>query len=104
MTTELSKEEPILFPKAVDELTDEELSGKVEDVLEYLHHMPSDLSCADKELLKEMKERFDLIVASRSDLAEKLKSMLSYPDNLSGSDQATLEELLVFISPPAKSL
>lgn len=149
MTTELSKEEPILFPKAVDTLTDEELSGKVEDVLEYLHHMPSDLSCADKELLKEMKERFDVIITSRStddeellaefdevliesypnhtvevlgkvrdrlfdltvvaevtknDLAERLKSMLSYPDNLSGSDQDTIEEALAYISPPAKSL
>lgn len=146
---ELSEAEPIAFPKAIDKLTDEELSVKVEDVFTYLHHMPSDLSWDDKELLKEMKRRFDVTLTSRStddeqllaefdevliesypnhtvevlgkvrdrlfdltvvaevtqnDLAERLRSMLSYPDNLSGSDQETIEEALVYISPPAKSL
>ena len=56
---ELQKAEPSLFPKPIHMLTDKELSAKVEDVFDYLHHMPSDLSLDDKELLKEMKLRFD---------------------------------------------
>lgn len=128
-------------------LSDQELSDKVEDVFEYLHHMPSDLSFTDRDLLKELKRRFDAMLALRSsddeellieldkvivhthanielatlgkvrnrlfdltvvdevtqkDLTERLRSMLSYPDNLSGSDQDTLEEVLTYISTPTK--
>lgn len=147
---ELSEAEPILFPKAVERLTDKELSDKVDVVLKYSsRYLPDGLHSADCELLAELKRRFDVTVASRStddeqllaefdevliesypdhtlevlgkvrdrlfdltvvaevtqkDLAKRLSSMLSYPDNLSGSDQATLEELLAFIAPPAKSL
>ena len=56
---ELQKAEPIMFPKPIHMLTDKELSAKVENVFDYLHHMPSDLSLDDEELLKEMKRRFD---------------------------------------------
>lgn len=47
----------------IDNLSNQELSAKVEDALECLHHMPSDLSWDDKQLLKEMKKRFDTLIA-----------------------------------------
>lgn len=81
---------------------DEELLAEFDEVLieSYPDHTV--------EVLGKVRDRlFDLTVvaeATKNDFAERLRSMLSYPDNLSGSDQATLEELLVFIAPSAKSL
>lgn len=69
---ELQEAEPLLFPKAIDQLTDKELSDKVDDVFEYLHHMPSDLSFTDSDLLKELKRRFDVTLTSRSTDDEEL--------------------------------
>lgn len=80
---ELQKAEPTLFPKPIHMLTDKELSAKVEDVFDYLHHMPSDLSFDDKELLKEMKRRFDKTLTDDKQLLAEFDDVLmeSYPNH-----------------------
>ena len=80
---ELQKAEPIMFPKPIHMLTDKELSAKVEDVFDYLHHTPSDLSFDDKELLKEMKRRFDKTLTDDKQLLAEFDDVLmeSYPNH-----------------------
>ena len=95
---ELRKAEPTLFPKPIHMLTDKELSAKVEDVFDYLHRMPSDLSFNDKELLKEMKRRFDKTLTDDKQLLAEFDTScidLGRPVHFgSGADINDLKEAL----------
>lgn len=130
------------------DLSDQELSGKVDVVLTYsCRRLPNGLHPDDRELLRELKKRFDVTLASRStedeellaefdevliesypnhtaevlgkvrdrlfdltvvaeaikeDLAGRLSSIISYPGDLPGSDVKTLEDLLAYLTSPAK--
>lgn len=104
---ELQKAEPTLFPKPIHMLTDKELSAKVEDVFDYLHRMPSDLSFNDKELLKEMKRRFDKTLTDDKQLLAEFDTScidLGHPVHFgSGTDINDLNEALyVVILDPRK--
>lgn len=56
---ELSEAEPILFPKPLDKLTDEELLEKVSSELYMLHSYPAGFDYDDHLLFTELKNRFE---------------------------------------------